>query len=275
MIFVLAATATVALFFLIYFMIKESYPAFITVGKEIFTSTNWYPTSYEAEYGMLAMIVGTFLLTLFSSLIVLPLGYFIALYLHTYASSWEKNIIKSGVELLSGVPSVIIGAFILMYISPILIYFDIWSTENFLLASTGLIFLSLPYAVSLMTEAMDAVDRSLEESSLALGATKFITTFKITTRASISGLFNGAVLTVNRIIGETMVVLLVGGGAAMIPRSLFDPVRPLTAVIASEMGEVELGSMHYHSLFAAGAILLGISIVLTCISRKLTRRWSI
>lgn len=273
LIFIFALTSIVALFFLIFFILKESFPAIKELGKEPFTNIYWYPTSRKPEFGMLAMIIDSLLLTGFSATFVIPIGYFISFYLHTYSNPKEKKYIKSIIEILSGVPSVIIGMFILIYISPLLLKLEIWSTENFLLASIGLMILSLPYTVSLMTESLDSVDKSLEESSLALGVNKYKTTLKVTTKAAISGILNSIILTINRIIGETMVVLLVAGGAAMIPSSIFDPVKPLTAAIASEMGEVELGSLHYHALFLAGLILLFISMVLTVLSKRFTRRW--
>ncbi|PLV60482.1 PstC family ABC transporter permease [Thermotoga sp. KOL6] len=272
MILVFSGSGIFALFLLMFFLMKEAWPALVEIGGELFTSVYWYPTSEPPEYGMLAMIVGTLLLTSFSSLILLPIGYLIAFFLHTYASNAEKNLIRTTVEFLAGTPSVVMGLFVLSYISPILLRFDIWSTENFLMASIGLILTALPYTVSLSLEALDSVDVSLEESALALGADKFTTTLKITTRAALSGILNAFVLTVNRVVGETMIVLMVGGGAAIIPRSLFDPVKPLTAAIASEIGEVAVDSMHYHVLFAAGVILLAISLTLTGVSRYISGR---
>jgi phosphate transport system permease protein len=268
----LSGTGILALFLLVFFLIREAWPALVEIGGELFTSIYWYPTADPPEYGMLAMIAGTLLLTAFSSAVLLPLGYLIAFFLHTYAKDFEKNLIRTTVEFLAGTPSVIIGLFVLLYIAPILLNFDVWSTENFLLASIGLILTALPYTVSLSLEALDSVDVALEESALALGATRFTTVFKVTTRAALPGILNTFVLTVNRVVGETMIVLMAGGGAAIIPRSFFDPVKPLTAAIASEIGEVAVGSMHYHVLFAAGVILLVISLVLTGLSRYISGR---
>jgi phosphate transport system permease protein len=152
--------------------------------------------------------------------------------------------------------------------------FNIWNAENLFLGSLGLALLSLPYTASLMQEALDSVDKSVKESALALGATRFTAGFRVVSKAAISGILNSVILTINRVIGETMVVLMVAGGANIIPKSIFDPVRPLTATIASEMGEVEVGSIHYSALFVAGLILLTISFILTLISKRLTWRWS-
>lgn len=249
------------------FIIKESIPALTQVGKEIFFSIYWYPTYDPPEYGMLAMIIGSLILTGLSSLFVLPLGYIISFFLYNYANSFERKMIKSTIDLLSGIPSVIIGTFLFLYVSPLVMKLGAWSPGNLFTASIGLTILSLPYAASLMEESLSSVDQSLKESALALGASKFITGFKIITKSASSGILNSIILTVNRIIGETIVVLMVAGGAAIIPKSIFDPIRPLTAAIASEMGEVSVGSLHYSALFTAGLILLTISFVLTIISK--------
>ncbi|MGM0641325.1 MAG: PstC family ABC transporter permease [Thermotogota bacterium] len=275
--YLITIVATVGIFVLaglFYFIINAAIPALTEVGAEIFSSANWYPTYEDAEYGMIAQIVASVLITLLASAIVLPLGYVIAFFMYDYAKYHEKNIIKSAIDLLSGVPSVIVGTFLIIYISPVMYEFNIWNAENLFLGAVGLSILSLPYTASLMQEALDSADKSLKEGALALGSTRFTAGFKVVSRASISGIFNSIILTVNRVIGETMVVLMVAGGANLIPKSIFDPVRPLTATIAGEMGEVELGSIHYSALFVAGLILLIISFSLTLLSRKLTRRWS-
>ncbi|MBB6063176.1 phosphate transport system permease protein [Thermosipho japonicus] len=271
LIYFFALLSITALFLLIVFIFKEALPAIVELRLKPLMSIYWYPTYDPPEFGMLALIVDTLLVTLVSSIITIPIGYFISFYLHTYSSGFEKRFIKFIISILSGIPSVIIGMFLVFYISPIFLNFGVWSTENFLLAVIGLSLLSLPYSVSLMTDSLDSVPKELIESSLSLGVSKFITTLKITTLASRSGLINSTILTINRIIGETMVVLLVGGGAAMIPTSFFDPIKPLTAAIASEIGEAGVGSMHYHSLFLAGLILLVISLCLTYISKL--RSW--
>lgn len=272
---VFASVGILVLIGLFYFIIKEAFPALVQEGAGIFSSKLWYPTDFRnPEYGILAMLSGSVLVTLLASIIVLPIGYMIAFFMYDYASKIEKNILKSTIDLLSGVPSVVVGAFLLFHISPIFLNLGAWSTENILMAAIGLSILSMPYTASLMQEAMNSVDKSLKESALALGSTRFTAGFKVVSKASLPGIFNAAILTVNRVIGETMVVLMVAGGASIIPKSFFDPIRPLTAAIASETLEAPLNSMHYHALFAAGLTLLTISFILTLISKTLSRRWS-
>jgi len=265
---IIAFSGIVILVILTSFIIKESIPAITNVGAEMFTSVYWYPTnSYDPEFGILAMLVGSLYITGLTALFVLPLGYIIAFFLFEYANPREVRVIKSAIDLLSGVPSVIIGAFMLVYVAPLSFKLNIYTPENILIASLGLTILSLPYTASLMQEAMQSVDRSLKEGALALGATRFTAGFKVVSRAAISGILNAIILTVNRIIGETMVVLMVAGGSAIIPRSLFDPAKTLTATIASEMGEVATGSIHYSVLFFCGLILLIFSFLLTITAR--------
>ncbi|BBE31588.1 phosphate ABC transporter permease [Tepiditoga spiralis] len=274
-IYTFALTGIIMLISIFIFIVKESLPALKNFGADLFLNFDWYPTSDPASYGLLTMLFDSLIITFLSSVIVLPLGYIIAFFMNNYSKNNEKKILKYSVELLSGVPSVIIGMFLLIYISPWMLNIGAWSQENLLLGSVGLVIISLPYTSSLMEEAMDSVDKSLKESSLALGATKFTTGFKIISRASMSGILNSSILTINRIIGETMIVLMAAGGANMIPTNILDPVRTLTAAIASEMGEVELGSIHYSSLFVAGLILLIISIILTTISKKISRSFKV
>lgn len=272
---VIASVGIFALIGLFYFIIKEALPALLNDGAGIFTSFDWYPTDYNnPEFGILAMLIGSVLITFLASIIVIPIGYMVAFFMFDYANKYEKNILKSTIDLLSGVPSVIIGSFLLFHVSPLFLKLGAWSGENILIGAFGLGILSLPYTASLMQEAMNAVDKNLKEGALALGSTRFTAGFKVVSKAALPGILNAGILTINRIIGETMVVLMVAGGAALIPRSFFDPVRPLTAAIAGEMGEVEMGSMHYHALFLAGLTLLLISFVLTLISKKMSRRWS-
>jgi phosphate transport system permease protein len=254
------------------FIMKESFPALTHVGAEMLTSKSWYPVSDDPAFGLLTMIVNTLFMTLITAGVTIPIGYIIAFFIYEYANRIEKKIIKTSVDLLSGVPSVLVGSFLLLYISPGFISFEIYSTQNLLLGCMGLAIISLPYTVSLMEEALSGVDITLKEGALALGVSRFSSVFRVVSRAALSGLFNAGILTVNRIIGETMVVLMVAGGAAIIPKSLFDPVRPLTAVIASEMGEVEVGSTHYSVLFFAGFLLLAISFFLTLVTYLLVHK---
>ncbi|HOO74828.1 MAG TPA: phosphate ABC transporter permease, partial [Tepiditoga sp.] len=146
----LALTGIIVLIGLFIFIIKESVPALTKVGADLFTNFSWYPT-YEddPEYGLLTMIIDSGLITLLASVIVIPIGYFVAFFMYDYANKFEKGIIKSAIDSLSGVPSVVIGMFLILYVSPIFLKLNIWSGQNMLLGALGLVVLSLPYTASL------------------------------------------------------------------------------------------------------------------------------
>lgn len=265
-------TAIAALFGIYYYLIKESLPAIRSVGAELFFSDQWYPVWEPAEYGMRSLIINSLIVTVLGTLLVVPISYFIAIYLHGFASKKEKGIIRRLIEYLSGIPSVIIAFVFLTYLSPVFPNIGIYSPQNLLLALIGLFFLTIPISTVLILESLDSVPRELEESSAALGALPLRTYMKITTRAALPGVLNAIVLTANRIVGETIVVLLLGGGAAMVPAKLTDPMKTLTAVIASEMPEAARFSIHYSALFVAGLVLVLFSTIFELISVMLLRR---
>ncbi|MFN3692009.1 MAG: PstC family ABC transporter permease [Fervidobacterium sp.] len=267
-----ASIAISALFGIYYYLFKESFPALREVGAELFLSDQWYPVWEPGEYGMRSLIINSVLVTIFGSILVLPISYLIAIYLHGYAGEKEKTILRRILEYLSGIPSVIIAFVFLAFISPIFPMLGIYSPQNLLLALIGLFFLTIPLATILILESLDSVPRELEEASAALGAHDFKTYTVVTSRAALPGIMNAIVLTANRIIGETIVVLLLGGGAAMVPQKLTDPMKTLTAAIASEMPEAAKGSLHYRALFAAGLILIIFSTIFESFSIYIVRR---
>ncbi len=272
-ILILPSVFTISVLFAIYtYIIKESLPALSNIGADLFFSDQWYPVWDPPEYGMRSLIINSLLVTLFGSLLVIPVAYFIAVYLHGYASKNEKNILRLVFEYLSGIPSVVVAFVFLDFLSPIFPKLGIYSPQNLLLALVGLFFLTIPIATMLILESLDNVPNELEEASMALGANEFKTYTKISTKAALSGILNAAVLTANRIVGETIVVLLLGGGASMIPQKLTDPMKTLTAAIASEMPETARNSMHYHALFVAGLILIIFSTIFETIAVVTVRR---
>ncbi len=267
-----SVVAVAALFGIYYYLIKESLPAIRSVGAELFLSDQWYPVWEPGEYGMRSLIINSLIVTVLGTLLVVPISYFIAIYLHGFASKKEKGVIRRLIEYLSGVPSVIIAFVFLTYLSPVFPNIGIYSPQNLLLALIGLFFLTIPISTVLILESLDSVPRELEESSSALGALPLKTYMKITTRAALPGVLNAIVLTANRIVGETIVVLLLGGGAAMVPAKLTDPMKTLTAAIASEMPEAAKFSIHYSALFVAGLVLVVFSTIFELTSVMLLRR---
>jgi phosphate transport system permease protein len=192
-----------------------------------------------------------------------PLGVGTAIFIAEIAPRWAREILKPLVEMLAGIPSVVLGFLGMLLLSPILR--ETLNLPTGLTAFTGAILLgliSLPTIVSVAEDALDAVPRSYRDASLAIGATELQTIFLVTLPAARSGVITGILLGLGRSIGETMTVMMVTGNAPVIPNSLFMPVRTMTATIAAEMGEVAKGSDHYHVLFLIGLLLFLISFVI-------------
>jgi phosphate transport system permease protein len=252
-------SAIVFVVLIFYFLARESLPALDpkVLGK-IF-GTRWYPI--ESYFGILPLIAGSLIVTLGAALVAVPLGVGTAIFIREVAPPWAREILKPGVEVLAGLPSVVLGFIGILALSPL-----VRTTLNLptgLTAFTGSILLgliSLPTIVSVAEDALDAVPRSYREASLAIGATEFQTIFRVTLPAARSGVLTAIMLGLGRSIGETMTVMMVTGNAPLIPYSLFVPVRTMTATIAAEMGEVAKGSDHYHVLFLLGIILFLISL---------------
>ncbi len=272
---VAALLTMVILFGIFFFLISDGVKVFGKISlKDFFLSTRWYPTYEDAEFGILALLSGTLAVTGLTLLISIPLGFISAIFLAEFSSRKTHDFLKYVFELTAGIPSVVLGSFGLKYISRWLMELfpmKVWTGLNILNASLMLSVLAMPYFVTLIEDALKAVPVDQKEASLALGANMTSTLFRVLIPQARSGILNAIILGTNRIVGETMVVLMIAGGATMIPQSIFDPVRPLTAAIAGEMGEVELASTHYFALFMIGVVLLMISLIFTVTAMRLKR----
>jgi phosphate transport system permease protein len=209
-----------------------------------------------------------------SALISIPLGVMTAIYLAEIATPWVAQWFKPVVELLAALPSVVIGFFGMVLVAPFLQQiFDIPTGLNLFNASLMLAFMSIPTICSISEDAIHSVPQALKEASLALGATQWETIWRVVVPASISGICTAVILGMSRAIGETMVVLMVAGGAAALPESLFDPVRPMPASIAAEMAEAPVGGDHYHALFATGVVLFLFTFVFNILADFIANRY--
>jgi phosphate transport system permease protein len=233
----------------------------------------WYPTHEDAEFGMWPLITGTALVTLGAMLVCVPIGVGTALYIHELAGERQRAFLKPVIEVLAGVPSIVYGFFGMVIVAPFLQ--DLLDIPTGLCAFTASLILGIlatPTVASLSEDALSFVPRSFREASLALGANRWQTLTKVVVPAAGSGISTAIILGLGRAVGETMTVLMVAGGAAAIPKSLFDPVRPMTSTIASEMGEAVMGSLHFSALFAIGLILflitLGVNVIAEIVSRR-------
>jgi len=257
--------------FIIFFLIKEGVPVLSETSiAEITTGKLWYPAGKPPLYGMLPLIAGSASVTLLSCVLAIPFGVATALFLSEICPKWAVDFCKVSLEILGFLPSVVLGFIGMVVIAPMLqIRFELWTGLNMLNASFLLGIMILPTIATLAEDSLNAVPQSLRDASYALGATKFETMIKISLPCASRGITQAAILGTMRSVGETMVVLMVAGGAAIIPATITDPVRPLTSTIAAEMGETPVGSAHYSALFFMGCILLFLTCVLNLLVMKI------
>ncbi len=272
---VLALASLVFLVGIIITLFKESIPIFSHYSFfQIIFGTQWYPTFEPPEFGMFTLIFASVVVTLGSMLFCVPIGVGSALFIHEIASERQRAFLKPIIEILAGIPSIVYGFFGMVIVAPFL--------QNMLEIPIGLCaftaslvlgIMATPTVASLAEDALSFVPRSFREASLALGANRWQTLIKVIVPAAGSGISTAIILGMSRAVGETMTVLMVAGGAAVIPRSIFDPVRPMTSTIAAEMGEAVMGSLHFSALFAIGLILFLITLIINIIAEVISRRF--
>ena len=274
--FFTVATASILILSMItLFLFWEGVPIFekISVSDFLF-GKYWYPTSDPPDFGIFPLILGSVSVTLISAVISIPLGVMTAVYLAEMATVRVREIVKPMVELLAALPSVVIGFFGMVIVAPFLQeWFDVATGLNAFNASLMLAFMSIPTICSISEDAIYSVPANLKEASLALGATHWETIIRVILPASISGISTAVILGMSRAIGETMVVLMVAGGAAMTPTSIFDPVRPLPASIAAEMAEAPFRGDHYYALFATGIVLFVFTFIFNIIADQIAHKY--
>lgn len=273
----LAATAGASLLFLaliFLFLLVEALPMLTPRAfPEFFFGRAWYPTAVPPEFGIFPMLAASLAVTGVAALIAVPLGVMTAAWLAESASPRLRRIGKPLIEFLAALPSVVIGFFGMVVFAPLLQdVFDADTGLNLFNAGVMLAFMSVPTICSVAEDALFAVPASLREASLALGATRWETTVKVVIPAAFSGIGTACMLGMSRSIGETMVVLMVAGGAGIIPSSLFDPVRPMPAAIAAEMAEAPFRGDHYHALFAIGFVLFLFTLAFNIIARHISEK---
>ncbi len=271
---VLAFSSLLFLLGIIIVLFKESFPVLKNINIIDFVfGMNWYPTSDPAEYGIFPLIAASFLVSFGAMLIAVPLGIGSALYINELASVRQKQLLKPIIEILAGIPSIVYGFFGILVVAPFLQkIFNIPTGLCAFTASIVLGIMAIPTVTSLSEDALSFVPKSFKEASYALGANRWQTLIKVIIPAAMSGISTAVILGMSRIVGETMTVLMVSGGAAIMPRSIFDPVRPMTSTIAAEMGECAVGSQHYHALFAVGLILFLITLIFNIISEHISKK---
>jgi len=246
------------------FLMREGVPVFFEVSLDNLFGARWYPT-FDL-FGTLPLILGSILVTVVAIAIALPLGLATAVFVREVSPGWVREILKPLIEVLAGIPSVVLGFFGMTLIAPLVR--EVLGAPTGLTAFTGaliLAYMALPTIISVAEDALDAVPRSYRDAGLAMGATQWQTIWRVVVPAARSGIVTAVMLGMGRAIGETMAVMMVTGNAARLPLSLdslFRPVRTMTATIAAEMGEVAQGSVHYHALFGIGIVLFLLTFVI-------------
>jgi len=273
--FLFALVSVIVLGLIVLSLFREGLPVFKQVSlKDFVFGMEWYPTYDPPSFGIFPLIFGSFIVTLLATVIAVPLGVLAAIYISDITPRPAvRESLKSVIELLAGLPSVVLGFFGMVIVAPWLQEtFDLPTGLNIINASVILAIMAIPTISSISEDALYSVPQEFKEASYALGATKFETITKVILPAALSGISTAVMLGMARSIGETMVVLMVAGGAAAIPESIFDSVRPMPASIAAEMGETPYGSSHYHALFAIGVVLffltLSFNLIAVYVSHK-------
>ncbi|HCC47143.1 MAG TPA: phosphate ABC transporter permease subunit PstC [Elusimicrobia bacterium] len=270
-----AFSSLAALVGIILVLFKEALPIFKTVSPADFLlGRSWYPTAEPPEFGILPLILASLWVTAGALVICVPLGVGSALYLHELAGNRQRAVLKPVIEILASVPSIVYGFFGMVVLAPFLQEaLDLPIGLTAFTTSVILGVMATPTVASIAEDALSYVPRSFREASFAVGADRWQTLTKVIIPAAGSGIATAVILGMSRAIGETMTVLMVAGGSAIIPESIFDPVRPMTAAIAAEMGEAPVGSDHYHALFAIALILFLITFAFNIAAELISRRY--
>lgn len=274
-VFKAAGLISIALLGGIFFMLAYNSIAFFLEVKplDFLTGSQWNPESTKGKYGIAPLLVSTGLVTLGAMFIAVPLGIFTAAFLSEMAHSKLKNILKPLTEMLAAIPSVAIGFLGIVLVGPGIA--KIFGIANGLNALNGAVLLSvmaLPTIITISEDAINAVPQSHREASLALGANKWQTLFKVTLPAALPGLIAAVMLGLGRALGETMTVLMATGNASVLPRGFLDAVRTITATIAIEMGEVPYQTTHYFALFAIAVVLFLITLFINLLGEYFADR---
>ncbi len=260
---------------ILFTLLSNSLPAFSEIGlKPFFSEGLWRPGAYdEPTYSINNFILGTFMVTAGALAFAVPLGIAAAAYLAEIASPWEREFFKPIVEVLAGIPSVVLGFIGLVLLAPLIAkIFGIPSGINALNGAILVGIMALPTIITLAEDAITAVPKEYRHASLALGGTRWQTIWKVTVPAAFSGITAAAMLGMGRAIGETMTVLMVTGNMIARPSSFLDSVRTLSASIAIDIGDVAFNSIHFHALFVIGLVLFTITFIVNLLADILIHR---
>ena len=243
---------------------------------DFFTGTTWSPLFLDAKFGVLPLVVGTFVISFWSALVAFPLGIGVAIYLSEYAPARATAFLKPILEILAAIPTVVLGYFALTFVTPFLrdqldVQVEIF---NALSASLVIGIMLIPTVATLSEDAMAAVPRELRDGGYALGADKLQVSTRIVVPAAVSGIIASFVLAFSRAVGETMIVLIAAGQLAQITFDPRETIETITAFIgATGNGDVPQGSIEYKAIFAVGLTLFVMTLIMNLISIRLVRKY--
>jgi phosphate transport system permease protein len=270
-----ASTSILIVVGIFVFLGKEAGPFVADPGLKELLGRRWMPVSFQREsFGILPLITGSVVVTVLAILLTIPFGVGASVYISELARPLEREILKPFIEVLAGIPSVVIGFFGLVVLVPLIkVCFRLSTGLTALAGAVLLALMATPTVISISEDAIRSVPASYKAASLALGASKIQTIWRVTVPAALPGIIAAIMLGTGRVIGETMAVMMVTGNAAVITAWPFDSVRTMTATIAAEMGEVAFGSVHYRALFCVGIVLLLATFGLNMVAQKVLKRY--
>jgi len=270
-----ASTSILIVLGIFTFLGKEAGHFAVTPGIGKLFSGRWVPVSFQEEsFGLLPLIAGSLLVTALATVLTIPFGIGASVYISELARPLEREILKPFIEILAGIPSVVIGFFGLVVLAPLVkAAFGLPTGFTALTGAVLLTLMAIPTVISISEDAIRSVPESYKAASLALGASKMQTVWRVTVPAALPGIVAAVMLGTGRVIGETMAVMMVTGNAAVVTGSPFESVRTMTATIAAEMGEVPFGSDHYRALFCVGIVLLLATFGLNVIAQKVLKKY--
>jgi phosphate transport system permease protein len=276
--FSVSVLTVVVLFLICLFLFRDGLLVFRDTSlMDFLTGKFWYPTSVNRQFGLLPLFFGSLIVTAGAIIFAVPLGIAAAIYISEIADPRIADFLKPFIEILAGIPSVVFGFFGLVVLVPIIQNnFNLPTGQTALTGSIMLGIMALPTIITISEDAISSVPSTLEQGSLALGATKWQTIYKVIVPAALSGISAAVMLGIGRAIGETMTLMMVTGNTAVIPsfpEGFLASVRTMTATIALEMGEVPQGSTHFHALFAVGSVLFIITFLINLIADSIKKRY--
>jgi phosphate transport system permease protein len=244
-----------------------------TASLENLSGKTWQPVSSIPKYGLMPLIVGSFKVTVVAIVVAAPIAILAALFTSAFAPKWAKEILKPAIEVLAGIPSVVVGFFALVVMASILQNFLGFDYRlNALVGGLALSLAVIPIIYTITEDALNAVPKVMTEASLALGATKWQTALFVVLPAATPGVFAAFLLGIGRAFGETMIVLMATGNAAMLSGIISEPVRTMSATVGAEMAEVVFGDTHYTVLFLIGSILFIFTFALNAVAELFVRK---